>query len=150
MRPRLVLVRPIMRGQRPSNGPGIAANRLHWRSNRCTILGVVEGLKKAIDELLTVDVQALTNAEVHDLTVALQRQTSRLAAVRANAVGMWDSRRVWAEDGSKSAGARLARECGLDPDTGKADVRRARKLRLMPVTSAALADGSLSVDYRIC
>jgi hypothetical protein len=107
----------------------------------------LEALTKAIDAVLAVDVQALTDAEVHDLTVGLQRQTSRLAAARAEASAAWDGRRLWAEDGSKSAGARLARECSMDPDTAKTEIRRARKLRSMPATVAALADGSLSIDY---
>jgi hypothetical protein len=106
----------------------------------------LEALTKSIDELLEVDVRFLTDTQVHDLTVGLQRQASRLAAARANAVGSWDARRIWAADGSKSARARLARECGMDPDTAGADIGRARKLRTMPVTAAALADGLLSLD----
>ena len=35
----------------------------------------------------------------------------------------------------------------MDPDTAGIDVRRARKLRTMPVTAAAFAAGGLSVDY---
>lgn len=108
---------------------------------------MLEALTKAVDELLAVDVQALTDSEVHALAVGITRLSSRLAAAGAKAIDSWDARRTWAEDGSKSAGARLARDCGLDPETGKAEVRRARKLRTMPVTSAAFADGSLSVDY---
>ena len=35
----------------------------------------------------------------------------------------------------------------MDPDTTASEIRRARKLRTMPVTAAAFADGALSVDY---
>jgi hypothetical protein len=108
---------------------------------------MLEALTEAIDELLAVDVQALTDTQLHDLTIGLQRQRSRLAAVRANASGAWDGRRIWSEDGSKSAGARLARECRMDPNAAASEIRRARKLRSMPATATALGDGSLSVDY---
>src|SRR2546421_11859759 len=77
----------------------------------------------------------------------LQRLSSRLAAVRARVTAAWDARRSWTDDGSKSAGARLARDAGLDPATATAEVRRARKLRRMPVVMAALVEGRLSVDY---
>ncbi|MEO7556701.1 MAG: hypothetical protein ABIV94_08890, partial [Acidimicrobiales bacterium] len=53
----------------------------------------------------------------------------------------------WADDGSKSPSARLGRECRLSPRVAGAEVRRARKLRHMPHTSAALAAGDLSVDH---
>jgi hypothetical protein len=108
---------------------------------------VLEALTKAIDELLAVDVRALTDAEVHDLAVGLQRLRSRLAAASAKVTSSWDARRTLADDGSKSPSARLARECAMAPDSTAADIGRARKLRTMPATAAAFADGSLSVDY---
>jgi hypothetical protein len=108
---------------------------------------MLEGLTRSIDELLAVDVRFLTDTQVHDLTIGLQHQAARLAAATANATDSWDARRVWAGDGSKSASARLARECAMDPQLASVEVRRARKLRTMPATAAALASGSLSVDY---
>src|SRR4051812_1193283 len=72
--------------------------------------------------------------------------SDRLAAVRTRVVSAWDQRRVWAEDGSKSPSARLARDVGMDPETARVEVRRARKLRRMPHVAAALADGELSLD----
>jgi len=104
------------------------------------------GLAEAIDELVTVDPTSMSDAELHRHTVTLHRLESRLAVVRAEATAAWDARRMWAEDGSKSPAARLARECGLDPATAKAELCRARKLRSMPVVRDALARGLLSVD----
>src|SRR3954470_10823949 len=53
---------------------------------------------------------------------------------------------VWADDGSKAAGARLAR----DTETGKRSayglVRRARQLVSMPVVADAFAAGGLNAD----
>ncbi len=64
-----------------------------------------------------VDPHQLCDAELHTLVVALEREASRAAAVRAKVLAAWDSRRIWADDGSKSAAARLARECALSSKT---------------------------------
>jgi Domain of unknown function (DUF222) len=107
---------------------------------------VFEPAEAAIDALAAVDVDALGDDDLHQLTVGLCRLTARLAALRARVTGTWDARKVWAEDGSRTAAARLARECGLSPGSAAAELRRARGLRSMPATSAAMAEGSLSID----
>jgi hypothetical protein len=105
-------------------------------------------LRRSIADLLQVDLDSLSDREVHLATVELERLTSQLAAARARFVGAWDARKIWAEDGSKSPAARLARECRLDPEgTARVDVRRARKLRTMPVVAKALERGRLSLDH---
>ncbi len=103
-------------------------------------------MERAIDELSQLDPRSLSDDELHDLTVELHKVSSRLAATRATATAEWRVRRIWADDGSRSPGARLARECGLDPRTAHREVLRARRLREMPETAGALATGSLSVD----
>ena len=106
-----------------------------------------EELERAIEHLLASDVNALSDAELHARTVRVTALSSRLAAARADLVAEWHARRLWADDGSKSPGARLARECSLSPATAKAEVKRARKLATMPHVAGALAGGALSVDY---
>lgn len=96
--------------------------------------------------MLSVDVDRLPDAALHELTVGLRAELDRLIAAAAQCTAAWDQRRCWADDGSKSAGARLARECGLDPTLAGRHVRVARRLRGMPATARALADGSLSWD----
>ena len=95
----------------------------------------------AIDELAASDLDALSDGELHQLVLDLQRQSARLASVCTRAVGAWDGRKVWADNGSKSPAARLARETRCAPSTAHATVRRARQLRSMPHTAAAFADG---------
>ena len=81
--------------------------------------GIIElmfdSLRTAIDELAASDPEALDNAELHRLVVDLHRQSARLAAVCTRAVGAWDARKVWADNGSKSPAARLARETRCAP-----------------------------------
>src|SRR2546426_12816307 len=106
----------------------------------------MQSLGKAIDELAAVEHDALSDDEVHELVIGLQREVSRLAAASAHLLAAWDARRVWAGDGSKSAAARLGRECDLSAMSARRELRRARKLRTMPATAGALAGGKASVD----
>ena len=100
----------------------------------------------ALDGLEALDPDALTDGQLHRLVIGLEDLTSRAAAVRARLVAVWDARKLWADDNSKAGWARLARECKLTEATAKAEIARARKLRTMPATVAALLAGKLSID----
>ncbi|MEJ7723779.1 MAG: DUF222 domain-containing protein [Ilumatobacteraceae bacterium] len=76
---------------------------------------------------------------------ALQRQCARVSSLQARLIARWDARKVWADDGSKSASARLAREAGVSTGTAKVEVGRARKLQSMPATAQALAASSVFI-----
>src|SRR5438309_9389482 len=102
-------------------------------------------LASAIDALAAVDTIFLADHDLHELVIGLEAEESRFAAIRARLLAAWDGRRLWADDGSKSAAARLARECDASPMTARVELRRARKLRSMPATAAALSEGKLSV-----
>jgi hypothetical protein len=105
------------------------------------------GLVQGIDELLALDPDALSDDELHATVIALQGQTARLEAAKARLTAAWHARRCWATDGSRAAGARLAREARLSSEEGNRQVRRARKLRTMPHTAEAFAAGELSADH---
>ena len=107
----------------------------------------LEDLIAAIDSLLDVDPGDLTDAELHERMVTLQRQRHRLAAASATTIGAWDQRMIWVDDGSRSAATRLANETAVAPSTARGELRRARQLRSMPHTKAALATGDLSPDH---
>jgi hypothetical protein len=79
--------------------------------------------------------------------VGLQRLSHRLAAVRAKVISAWAARGVWSDDGSRSAAHRLSREASTSVNSAKVEVRRARALRSMPHTAAALANGDVSPDH---
>ena len=107
----------------------------------------LEALSEAIDDLLSGDVDELDDDGLHDVVVGLLRQSHRLAAVRARLISVWDRRGLWARDGSRSPGHRLAREAAMSIPAGKREVRRARALDSMPHTTAALAEGVLSAEH---
>src|SRR5262245_35455816 len=107
----------------------------------------VEQLAAAINTLLTLDVDALTDAELDEAVIGLQRQRARSGAVAAGLLARWDSRRVWGGDQSRSAASRLARDSNCSITSARVELRRARQLRAMLATAAAVASGDLSLDH---
>ncbi|MBK9180857.1 MAG: DUF222 domain-containing protein [Acidimicrobiales bacterium] len=116
--------------------------------------GVADEVRLAFDRLdeaalilAVVDADELADGELDDLVVGLQVRHSRLEGVSAGLVARWDSRGVWAGDGSRAAGARLARDAHLSPREGRARLRRARRLGEMPRVASALAAGVIGPDH---
>ena len=61
-------------------------------------------LANAIDGLLNLDPDGLGDTELAEVTLELHRQQARLAAAVTRVTAAVDARRVWADDGSRSAG----------------------------------------------
>jgi hypothetical protein len=109
--------------------------------------GAIDELHEAIDRIATLDVDAATDDELHQLTISLQRGCHQLAVAAARCLRRWDVREVWATDQSRSAGARLARECNTSMTTARRELRRAKQLEDLPATASAVAAGDLSLDH---
>jgi hypothetical protein len=103
----------------------------------------------AVDEPsgLEVDPDSLTDGELAEAMVALRRQQARLAAATVRLTAAFDSRRVWAADGSMSAGAWLAHRCRLPAAEMRAQVRLGRRLGHMTVTAAAFETGDIAEPH---
>lgn len=99
----------------------------------------------AIDEL-DLRALALDDDALADVLLGLRRASARLDAATVAVASAWDTRGAWGRDGSKSARARLARESWDDPKHCGATLRRARKLRSMPLVSAAFRAGRIGTD----
>ncbi len=108
---------------------------------------LADHLDSAIGDLLDVDPDTLSDGELHELVIEAHRQSHRFVAARAKLISAWDARGVWCDDGSRTAAHRLARESSMAIRSAKAEVRRARALRHMPHTAAAVAAGNLSPDH---
>jgi hypothetical protein len=101
-------------------------------------------LTEAIDELADIDADALDDVELHEAVTAIGGLATRLEATWCRLVGTWDRRQLWAADGSKSPGARLARQTHRRRSDCDRLVHRARDLDSMPATGQAYAAGELS------
>jgi hypothetical protein len=100
-----------------------------------------------VDETLEVDPDSLSDGELADAVVELRRLQARLAAATARLTAAFDARRVWAAEGSRSAGAWLAHRCRLPAAQTRADVRLARRLQHMAATDRAFADGEIGEPH---
>ena len=107
----------------------------------------LEALSAAIDDLLCGDLDELDDEQLHDVVVGLLRQSHRLAAVRARLISVWDRRGLWAPDGSRSPGHRLAREASMSIPAANVRSAGLGALESMPQMSAALTDGALSPEH---
>src|SRR5262245_37212208 len=105
-------------------------------------LGQVLG---SLDGLAAVDPAALSDAELHDQVEQWAATKSRLDGIGGRLLGEWDARILYADRGAVSGAAWLRTHTDL-PDPGSR-LRSARKLRQhAPLTSQAVADGSLSYE----
>src|SRR5262245_8134121 len=111
------------------------------------MIGVVEQLDEAIDALLTLDSDSLTDPELDEVLIELQRQRARLGVVAARLLQRWDRRQIWAGDPARAAASRPARDTKTSVVSAKVELRRARQLSSMPATEAAVVAGELSLDH---
>jgi Domain of unknown function (DUF222) len=109
--------------------------------------GVIEELDGVIEGVLALDADTLTDAELHDAVVEIQRQRARLGAAAAALLSHWDRRGRWADDRSRSAASRLARDTRSSVGSANVELRRARQLATMPATTTAIGAGELSLDH---
>jgi hypothetical protein len=108
---------------------------------------VLERLNEAIDAVADVDVDTLTDSQLDEFVIALQRARHRLVGATTGALARWDGVGVWLSDGSRSAATRLARDAATSTSTAHVELRRARNMREMSATAAALTEGRLSPDH---
>lgn len=106
----------------------------------------LDELAEAINAVSDIDVDSLDDDTLHHLTVSLARQRDRLAVAHARVLARWDKRRIWQRDGSRSAAVHLARETKQFARTARAELRRARRLTIMPATATAGLAGKVSLD----
>jgi hypothetical protein len=106
--------------------------------------GPLQKLTAAIDELADLDVDTLDDGDLDEIVIVLSGLSTRLEAQWCRLIRGWDTRRVWAADGSKAAAARLARATHLRRGDTDRLVRRARDLAAMPHTEAAYAAGEIN------
>ena len=107
----------------------------------------LDQLDEALDAVLALDPVTLGAADQQALAVGLMKAAHRLGAARAGAIDAWARSGVWSSNGARSPSVRLAREARCSVGTARVEVARARQLRAMPRTAAALAAGTLSPDH---
>jgi len=102
------------------------------------------GLRDAVDEVLALDGDDLTDDELRAAMVELRRAQSRLAAAVTELTATFDARRAWADDGSRNAADWLCHHAHRPRSEAASDVRVGRQLRGMSMVRAAWRAGDLS------
>ena len=74
--------------------------------------GTLVQLREALDALAAVELEALSDAELHAVVVELGELSTRLEAQWCRAIARWDARMVWADNGSAARRRAWPRETG--------------------------------------
>lgn len=89
------------------------------------------------------DPSSATDAELSGWLADLDRVDAAVASAKARVLAEWDARMVWAADGGLSGATWLANRHDVSRAGAARELRIARRLRDMPVVSAALASGEM-------
>jgi Domain of unknown function (DUF222) len=108
---------------------------------------ITASLTAAIHGLLDMDPDTIDDTELAAAVVELRRQQARLAAATAQVTASFEARQIYADDGSRSAGAWLAHRCRLPVGQTRAETWLGRRLRAMPVTAGGFAAGDISLRH---
>jgi uncharacterized protein DUF222 len=101
-------------------------------------------LRSALDEVTVCDVRGLSDDELAEHLIELERATRVLEAERARAIGEAEHRRAYAVEGFVSVTTWLANRTGIATSAAAQQVRLARALPHMPATRSALGQGEVS------
>jgi hypothetical protein len=99
----------------------------------------------ALDGLLGLDADVLSDTSLGEAVVELHRLQARLAAATTRLTAAFDARQAWADDGCRSCTTWLVYRCHVPPKQARATLQLGRRLRSMPHTDAALAAGDIGL-----
>lgn len=117
---------------------------LMFATARRSAADATDTLDRAVDDVLALDGDDLTDDELRAAMVPLRRAQSRLAAAVTELTATFDARRAWADDGSRNAADWLSYHAHRPRSEAASDVRVGRQLRAMPRVRAAWRAGDLS------
>lgn len=104
-------------------------------------------LRRAVDQVLALDVDSLVGDELQQLVIGLRRERSRLAVADAHVIHTWEVSGAWRARQALNAAVALGNSTHGCHRAAGADLGRARKLERMPHTRQAVLDGSLSYEH---
>ena len=133
----------------------MAQTRTDAHGVETTTAAELRDLEDALDIALKLDVTSLSASECGHMVRHVDRLKSKLDALDANAIGAFDTSKQWDVDNTRSPSSWIQRECRRSSNDANRRVRRARRLRKMPLVSDALTEGrvnSCQVDQlsRVC
>src|SRR5438128_11239876 len=106
----------------------------------------MSSIRSALDELKSEDLRFLSDDELEDDLLEMERGANVWVAERLRRLAEIERRRTYLRDGYLSASVWLGRRAGLSPSEARQQVRVARALEAMPAAREALADGDVSAS----
>ncbi|MEO6989350.1 MAG: hypothetical protein ABI239_11970 [Aquihabitans sp.] len=94
----------------------------------------------------TAHLGGVSDDDLCEMVATLPGLSDLFGAVMTEAIGEWDSRGLFRLDGSRAAGARLARDAGWSKAGADHVVTRAKRLRHHRQVAEAYRSGDLSTD----
>jgi Domain of unknown function (DUF222) len=110
-------------------------------------LAELDDIGEAIGLAAKVDFAGLPGVDVEAAAIQVQELKAKLAALEAATVGAYDVSMHWSIAGHRGAAAALRHRCRMRGGHATGSVGLARKLRSMPATAAALADGTITEPH---
>jgi hypothetical protein len=106
----------------------------------------LEAAEAALDGLLGLEHGALTDGEVREEVLGVERVRAKLDAVCARATRSFDARGIARAEGARSTAAWLRIVGRIEAGRAGRQVRHARALATFPATEEALAEGRINSD----
>jgi hypothetical protein len=110
------------------------------------VAACLERAETALDGLLGLEHGGLTDGEVRDEVLALERVRAKLDAATARATRSFDARGVARAEGARSTAAWRRVVGRIEAGRAGRQIRHARALATLPATEAALAAGRVNSD----
>lgn len=110
-----------------------------------TVVG--ERLSGELDALAGADLADLDDAALDAEVVSLVRARQRLDAELARRAAAWHTRAVWADDGSRSSSAHLARDGAMSKRSARTIITQGAAVAEMPHVSRAWSTGDIGTEH---
>lgn len=111
------------------------------------MLGGLEVLARAVKTIASEDLRALTDDELDEAVVEIQRIQQAVHAAAATITCEWERRKTWRASGSRSASAHLARRTKARVEARGSLLWLGRALGELSLVAAAFAAGDLTADH---
>ena len=112
----------------------------HERNRPGKVADALVSLQQSIDQLFDTDPSLCSSA---DAIIELERQRSRLDCYLSQAVSEFDQWGEWGLDGARTSVAWIDTRCHLPKGEARAQRRRGRNMKRLPLAGRAFADGDI-------
>ena len=108
---------------------------------------LIDNAAQVLDELGSVDLDTVSDEELSESVLAMQRLRGQLDVAEAGVLSRWDARRVWRDSGARTAASWMARHLRLPTAVARQRLRHARAVRSLPAVESAWRNGDIDRSH---